>query len=288
LLALVGAGGLREFEAVEAHMGTLVRIQLYAADEGQARAAFQTAFARIRELDEELSDYRPESELNRVTREAVGRPVKVSRDLFRVLEASQQIAAESGGAFDVTIGPLTHLWRKGKVPESAAIREALARCGYQKMHLDATAGTVQFDRPDMQLDAGAIAKGFAADEALAVITRLGISRALVAASGDLAFSDAPPGREGWRIGVGGFGEVVTRRFGAASTSGADEQHVGRYSHIIDPRTGMGLESGIVVTVLARRGIEADAMSTAVSVLGRERGEKLVARHAGMSAKISVK
>ena len=178
-------------------MGTLVRISLYTDGEESARAAFRAAFARIAEIDGALSDYRPESELNRVCRRAAARPVVVGGDLFRVLAASQRLAEESGGAFDVTLGPVIRLWRQARrdqrLPSAAELREAEARSGYRMLHLDAASHTVRLDRPDMQLDLGAIGKGYAADAALAVLAKLGIASALVAASGDLAFGDSSAG-----------------------------------------------------------------------------------------------
>ena len=110
----VQAAGLQSFEAVEAHMGTLFRIKLYAASEANAQAAFRLAFDRVAQLDAVLSDYQTDSELNRLPGAAVEHAVPVSPDLFRVLSMSQKIAAESDGAFDVTLGPLTHLWRAAR------------------------------------------------------------------------------------------------------------------------------------------------------------------------------
>ena len=267
-------------------MGTLVRIKLYAASEREASAAFREAFDRIAQLDAILSDYKPDSELNRL---GPGGPIRVSADLFRVLAASQKLAEETDGAFDVTLGPVIRLWREarrsGQIPEEAAIHEALSRCGYRKLHLDAKTQSVSLDQAGMQLDVGGIAKGYAADEALAVLTRRGIRSALVAVSGDLAFSDPPPGEAGWKIGVDE--SVLTLHNAAVSTSGDDQQHLDaggkRYSHIIDPVTGMGLTSGITVTVIAPRGIDADGMSTAISVLGREPGMQFAARHREIQA-----
>jgi FAD:protein FMN transferase len=299
-VALSALTALQPFEAVEPHMGTLFRIKLYAANQDQAEKAFHAAFARVTELDNILSDYKPDSEINRLCRTAVHRPVPVSGDLFRVVSASENLSEQSDGAFDITIGPLTHLWREarksGHVPEAAAISEAASRCGFQKLHLNAAAHTIELDQSGMQLDAGGIAKGYAADEALQVLSKCGIHNALVAASGDLAFSDAPPGRAGWKIGVDSldsasapFTEVLLLANRAVSTSGPEEQHLDvngkRYSHIIDPKTGMGLTSDITATVVAPSGTEADSLATAVTVLGAERGLDLVKRTPGASAVI---
>lgn len=274
-------------------MGTLVRIKLYASDQSAADAAFQAAFERVQQIDESLSDYKPDSELNRLTRAQAGHPVRVSEDLFTVLASAQKLAHQSGGAFDITIGPLTHLWREarrqGTLPTAASIQQASERCGYSKLHLDPANRTAWLDQAGMQLDAGGIGKGYAADAALEAITKLGIRSALVAASGDLAFSDAPPGQQGWKIGLdladvpkSAFTRVLELSNAAVSTSGASEQHLEaagkRYSHIIDPASGIGLTRDIRVTIIAPRGIDADGLSTAVSVLGAERGLLLVAKH----------
>jgi thiamine biosynthesis lipoprotein len=274
------AGELQLYEAVEPHMGTLARIQVYAPGEEQAKAAFRAGFARIAELDAILSDYRPESELSRL-------PAHTGPDLFRVLEAAQALAEESGGAFDVTIGRVTRLWRQarkeGRPPAPDAIREALAHSGFRKLHLDRATRGVRVDDPELRLDAGGIAKGYAADEALAAVRRTGVAIALVSVSGDLAIGAPPPGRRGWKVDAGGRVRELSNA--AVSTSGAAEQHLGPYSHIVDPRTGMGITDPITVTVVAPRGIDSDALATAISVLGRERGTALAARRPGVSVSI---
>jgi thiamine biosynthesis lipoprotein len=261
-------------------MGTLVRIQVYAPGEAQARAAFRAGFGRIVELDKALSDYKPDSELNRL-------PARVSPDLFRVLETAQALAVETEGGFDVTAGRITRLWREARrdarPPAAADLQKARRHSGYRKLHLDPATRGVRLDDPEMKLDLGAIAKGYAADEALAAIAAAGVRSALVAVSGDIAIGDAPPGRAGWRIDAGG--RVVELANAAVSTSGAEEQHLGPYSHIVDPRTGMGITDPITVTVVARRGIEADALATAISVLGRERGMALAAGRSGVTVYI---
>jgi len=285
--------GLHLFEAVEPHMGTLVRIKLYAAGADQAKPAFGAAFARIAELDGALSDYQPESELNRVCRTAIGTPVAASADLFGVLAASRKLAEETNGAFDVTLGPVIRLWRQARrdrrLPDAAALREAAARSGYRKLHLDTARRTVMLDEPGMQIDLGGIAKGYAADAALAVLAALGIRRALVAASGDLAFGDPPPGRRGWTIGLDSPACVLELANGAVSTSGDEQQHLDvggrRYSHIIDPATSMALARPIGVTIVARRGVDADGLATAVSVLGAERGLALIEARPGVAGRI---
>jgi len=281
------------FEAAEPHMGTLVGIKLYARNELQAKTAFRAAFDRIAQLDEMLSDYKPASELNRISRTALRRPVKVSDDLFRVLAAAQQLAEDTGGAFDVTVGPVVSLWREARkerhLPDPDLLDAALSHCSYRKLHLDKAAQTVTLDEEGMQLDVGGIAKGYAADAALDVLRRLGIRSALVAASGDLAFSDAPPGHRGWKVAIAASDSVLELTNAAVSTSGDSEQYVEangkRYSHIIDPATGIALTNSTTVTVVAPRGIVADPLATAISVLGEHQGRKLAAKHAGVAVYI---
>ena len=305
VLAIVGFTGLprpelQRFEAVEPHMGTLVRVTVYAAGEQAATKAFRAAFDRIHELDAILSDYRPDSELSQITSRAVGRAVPVSADLFTVLNAAQDLAVATGGAFDVTQGPVIRLWREarktGRAPDPAALQEAAARSGFRKLHLDAAHRTAMFDTPGMALDVGAIGKGYAASEALEVLRGLGVRSALVAVSGDLAFSDAPPGQRGWRIGVHSEDSAVVEvpavlelTNAAVSTAGSSEQHVtiaGRtYSHIIDPSSRMGLADDIRVTVVAPHGLDADGLDTAISVIGPDRGLALVESRAGAAALI---
>ena len=289
LLAAIPALGLERFEAVEPHMGTLFGITLYARGAAQARAGFKAAFARVAQLDAMLSDYKEDSELMRVCRLANGKPVAVSVELFAVLASAQKLASESGGAFDVTLGPVIRLWREarrsGRMPDAEALDAAARRTGYRKLVLDPSTRTVFLKLPNMSVDLGAIAKGYAADEALRVLRVHGIARALVAASGDLAIGDAPPSKRGWRAGVGSH--VFELRNVAVSTSGDSEQFLERdgvrYSHIIDPKTYLGLTERMTVSVIARRGIDADSLATAISVLGVERGFALLPRRPDTAA-----
>src|SRR5215217_4641042 len=257
---------LHRYESVEPHMGTLVKITLYAPGEDEARGAFQAAFSRIRALDRTLSDYRPDSELNRLSTTPAGAAVGLSDDLWRVLSASQDLAVATDGAFDVTQGPVIRLWRAargtGRLPDEHALGEAAGRSGYRKLHIDGATRTATLDAPGMALDVGAIGKGYAASEALAVLRGRGVRSALVAVSGDLAFGDAPPGKSGWRIAIHedaesqaqGIPAVLELTNAAVSTAGAAEQHADiggrRYSHIVEPSSRLGLTDDIIVTVIA--------------------------------------
>lgn len=278
-------------------MGTEVRIVLYAPDAAAASGAAQAAFGRIAILDEALSDYRDSSELIRVSRQSGGGPIEVSEDLFRVLRAAQRIARDSDGAFDVTVGPLSVLWRHARrvreMPDAASVAAARALVGRDKLELDEQRHTVRLTTPGMQLDLGGIAKGFAADEAAAVLTRCGIGAALVAAGGDIVATGPPPGRDGWRVAVASIedagrpaGYIILRDAGV-STSGDAEQFVVlggvRYSHVFDPRTGAALTGRRSATVVARDGMTADALDTAVAVMGAVKGLALVESTPGAGA-----
>jgi FAD:protein FMN transferase len=267
-------------------MGGRVRIVVYARTEAAAERACTAAFARFAELDAIMSDYRVDSELMRLCARAGQGPVAVSGELFHVLELSQRLARLSGGAFDVTCGPLVALWREarkvGQLPDPEKMAAAQALVGYCKMHLDAAARTVELEQPGMRLDLGGIAKGYACDEAIRVLKEHGIDRALVEAGGDIAASGPPPGRGGWSIAVRGMAQPFTLANGGLSTSGDTEQFVEiggvRYSHVLDPRTGLGLTNPIQVTVLARDATTSDSLATALCVLGEREGRPLAARH----------
>ena len=265
--------GAERYQASEPHMGSVVSITLYAENSDQAQQAFVAGFKRIAQLNRILSDYDPGSELSHACE---GR--NASPELIQVVTHAQKLAEETGGAFDITVGPLTGLWRAArkakKMPAESDIAQARERSGYQK--LTVKDGALRCATSGMRLDAGGIAKGYAADEALAAIRKTGVMSALVAVSGDLAIGDAPPGKKGWRVKV--LNEIRELSNCAVSTSGDEFQFVEldgvRYSHIIDPRTGLALRDSRTVAVIARNGIDADAIATAVSVGGRESIEKL--------------
>ena len=281
-------------------MGTLVKITLYTTDEQAATTAFRAAFDRIAELDRVLSDYKDDSELNQLTSKAVGRAVRVSNDLCTVLAASQELAEATSGAFDITQGPVIRLWRAARaerrVPDAGALNGASSRSGFRKLHVNVRERTVMLDQAGMALDVGAIGKGYAASEALARLRARGIRSGLVAVSGDLAFSGAPPGRRGWRIDIHnddpdltGVPRVLELTDAAISTSGPSEQYLDvggrRYSHVIDPASQMGLVDDITVTVIAPSGLDADGLDTAVGLIGRDRGLSLIESRPGAAALI---
>ncbi|MEX2401002.1 MAG: FAD:protein FMN transferase, partial [Rhodothermales bacterium] len=235
------SAGLHRFEYTQVHMGVQARLVLYAGDTTEAERAARAAFDRIGELDGVMSDYRRDSELNRLVASARTKPVPVSDDLFRVLTVSQRIARESDGAFDVTVGPLVALWREARrrtaLPSDDALREARRRSGYQLLQLDEQRSTATLGVNGMQIDLGGIAKGFAADEALDALRSHGVSRVLIEIGGDIVTGDPPPEASGWSVTVPLADRTFTLSNAAISTSGDTQQFVEidgvRYSHVLD-------------------------------------------------------
>jgi thiamine biosynthesis lipoprotein len=260
-------------------MGVQVRITMHAPSEALGREAARATFARIAELDDKLSDYRPASEVRLLSRYP-GDWQPVSHDLLAVLVRAQEVSRQSGGAFDVTIGPLVQLWRSsrktGQLPDADAISQARSRSGAALLQVDTTRSRVRLRVRHMQLDLGGIAKGYILQEALAVLRSRGVPSALVEAGGDVVVGEAPPGQTGWSVFVAGADTAVLRRSralvnAAVATSGGTEQFVEvngvRYSHVVDPRTGLGVTERHLVTVIADDATFADAAATALSVLG---------------------
>jgi thiamine biosynthesis lipoprotein len=279
----------QRFEFQQPHMGTLFTITLYATNEVSAQGAAAAAFAKVAALNQMMTDYDPESELMQLCRVTVGEPARVSAELFAILAESQRVAELSAGAFDPTIGPVVRLWRRVRRTEALPSPEQLAHAresvGWRKLQLDSKHQTVTLLATNMQLDLGGIAKGYAADAALKVLREHGMRSALVAASGDIAVGDTPPGQVGWRVSIGKPFQSADKertlilKNVAVSTSGDSEQFVviagKHYSHIVDPRTGMGLTNRCQVSIIAPHATQTDALATAVSILGAEQGAALV-------------
>ena len=295
-----GEPELIRFQFASMQMAAPVRIVLYAPDSETANAAAEAAFARIHQLNGILSDYDPKSELRRLCATAgQGKAVRVSEELWNVLLHADTLAKRSGGAFDVTIGPVVRLWRRARrgkrIPLPDVLSEHRKLLGHDLVRFDPRRRTVELLKPGMQLDLGGIAKGYAVDEALAVLGQHGVTRALVDAGGDIGLGDPPPDKPGWLIGIAPLEpDAPPRRHlwlsrVAVATSGDAWQYVEidgrRYSHLVDPRTGMGLTDHSNVTVIAPDGIMADALASAVSVLGPEKGLKLIDQTRGAAALI---
>lgn len=298
LSAAASAGDRSErYEFTQVQMGMPFKLVLYAPDEASANAAAKAAFARIKQLNGIMSDYEPESELMQLCQTAgQGKPIPVSRDLFRVVARAQALSERTGGAFDMTVGPLVRLWRKARrtreMPAPEQIAAARRLVDYRNIRLDPKGRTIELTVSGMQLDLGGIAVGYAIDEVLQLLKDRGIESALLDGSGDIGVSGAPPGTTGWRIGVAPLepdadpSRYLLLQNAAVTTSGDAWQFVEidgkRYSHIVDPATGLGLADRMSVTIVARDCTAADSYATAVCVMGMDRGLKIVEETPGMA------
>ena len=284
---LAGQEGLTRFTFTEYHMGIQARIVVYASSEAAATTACKAAFKRVEDLEATMSDYRKDSELMQLCSQAGKGPQWISRDLYRVLSRSIQIADQSDGAFDITVGPIVQLWRTArretKLPDPAQLDAALKLVGIDKLKLDPKSRTAELSLPSMRLDLGGIGKGFASDEALKVLRNHGIQSALIEMGGDLVLGDAPPKTNGWTVNVpnaGGRDMFLSNC--AISSSGDTEQYVEiagtRYSHVVDPRTGQALTRRVQATVIAPDGFTSDPLSTAITVMTPEARPALLAHY----------
>lgn len=293
---------LQRFQASRYLMGTQFGIALYATDQVTAERAFDVAFKRIEALETSLSDYDPDSELSQLSAASPTTSlVRVGDDLWKMLTESQSLSEQTEGAFDITIGPLTKLWRRSRKtksrPDSMALAEARKAVGYGYVKLHKDSQSVELLQPNMRLDLGGIAKGFAGDEALRLIqATTGIKSILVSSGGGLSLGEPPPGETGWRIGLAGLDlqaepirTVRLSRCGVA-TAGDASQFIEidgrRYSHILDPRTGEPLQSKMSVTVIAPNGLIADALDTPVNIMGAKAGLEFIKNQTQVSALIT--
>jgi FAD:protein FMN transferase len=273
---------LNRYEFDQAEMGVPFRIVLYAPTQVVADRAAASAYQRIKQLNDIMTDYDSASELSQLSRTSgQGRAVKVSHDLWVVLQRAQSLAERSDGAFDVTVGPYVNLWRQarreGQLPEPARLAKARLAVGYKQVKLDPANHTVTLLAPNMRLDLGGIAKGYAVNQALHILSRFGVGNALVSGGGDLEVSAPPPGKRGWLIELPPLdatnappARFVLLSHAGLSTSGDLFQRLEtngvRYSHIIDPRTGIGLTDHSLVTVIAPDDFTADSLTKVMSVL----------------------
>ncbi len=273
-------------------MGTQFNVIFYAPDSSIALRANGAVNARMDSLNQVMSDYMDGSEINQLSKTAgSGQWVPVSADLFNVLKKAQAIARLSNGGFDPTLGSLSLLWRRAvrrkEFPTVAERRRARRAVGYTLIQLDSTNHSVRLKRAGMRLDVGGIGQGFAVDEALLVLHHFGIQSALIDIGGDILAGDAPPESDGWRVGIGSgkAGDADTTTIllkNAAITTSGDTyrflEHKGRrYSHIMNPRSGLGLRHFVRATVLAPDGYQADALTKVFSVAGLKKSRQLITR-----------
>jgi thiamine biosynthesis lipoprotein len=277
-------GGYREV------MGTFAHVVAVAADAKTANVCIEAGFDRLRRVDDVMSDYKGDSQVSMVNREAFDKAVVVDDDLFEVLSIAAEYSKESNGAFDITVGPIVQLWREaedtGRMPTEAELAPARSKVGYQKLVLEEESKTVSFAVEGMRLDLGGIAKGYAIDLAIEAMQKAGAVGGLVDVGGDVrCFGQPSDDKESWLVGLQDPSAddrlllVLKLRDMAVATSGGYRRYAliegKKYSHIINPQAGQVADELISVSIIARTATAADALATAVSVLGREKGLELV-------------
>jgi len=293
-------GGPPLERAVFLLMGTEVKVTAIAASRARARAAIDGCVARMSHLEGLLSRRLASSDIARCNSSAGREAVPVAPATFAVLAESRRFSELTGGAFDITVMPFIRVWmaaaRTKTLPAEALLAATAARVGSAHLKLDAGARTVRFTGEGVAIDLGAIAKGYIVDQGLDVLRRSGVSAGLIEAGGDIAAFGRKPDGGAWHIGVqdptqpqsrAALVEVIEVGDAAVATSGNYrrffEINGKRYSHILDPRTGRPADAVPSVTIIARDATTADALATAVSVLGVEEGMKLIESLPGVEA-----
>lgn len=277
------AGELVRVEASVDAMGSTYTVALYGESRDQLEAVVEQAFEEVRRLDRMLSNYRRDSEWSEVNRFAAQRPVRVTPELFRLLERCLEYSRRGEGAFDISVGPLMKVWGfyrgSGRLPDKQEVRKALETVGYRHVLLDAEHRSVRFDRPGVELDPGGIGKGYAVDRMADVLRENGVSSGLVSAGSSSIYAlGTPPGAQGWKVSIRhprNSGQAVAEvylRNESMSTSGNYEkffQANGRiYSHIMDPRTGFPASGMLSVSVIAPTTLDSEAWTKPIFINGR--------------------
>lgn len=274
--------GLTRFRLTHAAMGTEFTIDLYARDETAAGAAGDLAFDEVDRLEDLLSNYRPSSELSRISREAGNGPVITDPETFRFLERSLYWSERSGGAFDITVGPLLKAWgmfqHGGRIPTDAELKALRSSVGWEKTRLGTADRSVVFTtHRALDLDPGSIGKGFAVDSVAHLLREAGIRSALISAGSSTLYAiGTPPGEAGWPVEVQDprypnvLAATVYLRDTSLSTGACTQKFFikdgHRYCHIFNPRTMRPVEGMLQTTVISPSATDSDALSTVVFVL----------------------
>ena len=279
-------------------MGTRVTVSLWTDDQTAAAKAAAAVFEEFERVDRLMTSWLDTSDVSRINAAAGKRAVEVDDEVLGVIVRAQEMAATSGGAFDITVGAFRGLWkfdqdRDGSIPASADVKARLPLVGYRSLKVDRRKKQVELTRAGMRITLGGIAKGYAVDRSVALLHKLGFVDFILQAGGDLYVSGQRGDRK-WRVGIRDPRGAADATFAIAaiqdqtfSTSGDYERSVVkdgvRYHHILDPRTGNPATRCRSVTVLAKDALTADAWSTALFVMGVQRGLKLVERTKGIEA-----
>ncbi|MFC5412807.1 FAD:protein FMN transferase [Larkinella bovis] len=293
VIQVANAQPLRRYTFDRGLFGTEFRQIFYAPDDNTAQRIRRAVDARMDSLNVVMSDYLDGSEINRLSATAgSGQWVRVSPSLYDVLWKAVLMARKSDGLFDPTIGPLSQLWRRAvrrKIfPTQAELRKAHRLVDYRAIAFDSIQQKIRLKKPGMRLDVGGIGQGYANDEAMKLLWQLGVPSALLDIGGDIRVSEPPPGEEGWRI-LTGFGADTTTlslKNVGITASGATHRYLDhggkRYSHLMNPRTGLGLLYHVQTTVLAPNGTQADALTKVFSVAGIRKSKRLIRRFPGVT------
>jgi FAD:protein FMN transferase len=263
-----------------AAMATRFELVLYGDDPVRLRACGEEALDEIERLERQLSFYSADSEISWINTRAAYAPVRVDPRLFRLLERCARASAATNGAFDVTIGPLVHVWNEardqGRLPDSDRIARARAAVGMRNVELLDEDFTVRFAHPDVQLDLGAFGKGYAIERAIGVLRENGATRALLHGGTSSVYGlGTPPGDASWRVGLSDpFDappvELADAALSVSAVHGREYEVDGvRYGHVLDPRTGAPVRSALASAVTGPSPAECEALSTALLVLGRD-------------------
>lgn len=278
----------RSFPRTRLLMGTKVTITVRDVPEGKAYKAINHAFQEMERIESLFSTYKEDSEISRINREAGEKVIPANPEVIMLIGKSLHFSSLSGGAFDITVRPLMQLWgftrKEGRIPSREELERTLPLVNYKNILLDGKENRIGFSREGVEIDLGGIAKGYAVDKAVEVLRKEGINSALVNAGGDL-FALGSFKKRPWRVGIRdprqreeimGILEVEDR---GVATSGNYERyfiHKGkRYSHLINPWSGLPVEGIEGVTIIAPNTTTADALATAVFVLGPQKGIKLI-------------
>jgi thiamine biosynthesis lipoprotein len=288
---------LVRYEASHNAMATDYTIVAYGKDRDYLAEVINEAFEQIDRLDAQMSNYKPESELSRINREAYGHAVLVEPGLFRLIQDAICYGEETHGAFDITVGPLMKAWGffqgPGRRPPQAELAEILGHVGYRHVKLDAASRTLKFDQQGIELDLGGIAKGYAVDQAVEILRENHVGSALVSSGTSSIYAlGAPPGERGWKVTLRDpfeakkVGDVVFLRNYSMSTSANYERsfRIGgkTYGHIMNPRTGMPVEDTLTTAVLAPSTRQSDALTKPAFVLGVTGMQPYLQTHANLT------
>lgn len=271
----------QKFSYTQPKMGSPFRIVFFADDEQKTHELADSCFELVDKYNMIFSDYDDNSELSKLCAHAGNGWQPVSPPMMDLLLKASKAWEQSKKTYDITAGPLTKCWRQArkdkKLPNDTLIREKWLLTGFDKVQIDTTKQAINLTLKGMELDFGGIAKGYIAREVLQLLTQSGIRQALVDAGGDMVMSDAPPGKNGWIVGITIpehtallMPKKLSLRHAAVTTSGDAYQYIvhngKKYSHIIDPRTGYAITEQKNVTVVATDASQADWLATACSIL----------------------